>query len=120
MVVKANTHDGVYVRYEEYQKLEFMRDTFRKVMQDTADELGCNPDNEVILQAIDDLKNKVAELERQRDVLVDVLDSISVYGRDTLSGPCEEGIDRIKWYRDGVAIMTKRAQSKQWEVEHDA
>lgn len=51
-------------------ELEFLRDTACKVMQEFADELGCKPDNEVILQAIDDLKNKVAELEKRRDGLV--------------------------------------------------
>ncbi|MBI0431763.1 hypothetical protein WCT55_23230 [Pectobacterium parmentieri] len=40
-----------------------MNETAAKVMQEFADELGCRPDNEIILQAIDDLKSKVAELE---------------------------------------------------------
>lgn len=51
-------------------ELEFIRESSCKVMQEFADELGCKPDNEVILQAIDDLKSKVAELEKQRDGLV--------------------------------------------------
>lgn len=48
-------------------ELEFLRDTTCKVMQEFADELGCKPDNEVILQAIDDLKSKVALLELHKE-----------------------------------------------------
>ncbi|QHQ14533.1 hypothetical protein GMW39_00730 [Pectobacterium parmentieri] len=55
---------------KSYSELEFLNETAAKVMQEFADELGCRPDNEIILQAIDDLKNKIAELERQRDELV--------------------------------------------------
>ncbi|WP_233979609.1 hypothetical protein [Pectobacterium versatile] len=51
-------------------ELEFIRESSCEVMQEFADELGCKPDNEVILQAIDALKSKVAELEKQRDALV--------------------------------------------------
>ncbi|GKW21877.1 hypothetical protein PEC302107_36060 [Pectobacterium araliae] len=61
---------GEYVKYTDYAELEFLRETACKVMQEFADELGCRPDNEVILQAIDDLKSKVADLEKQRDGLV--------------------------------------------------
>ncbi|PWD66540.1 hypothetical protein [Pectobacterium parmentieri] len=55
---------------KSYSELEFLNETAAKVMREFADELGCRPDNEIILQAIDDLKSKVAELERQRDKLV--------------------------------------------------
>ncbi|RKO74394.1 hypothetical protein C5E04_18935 [Pectobacterium parmentieri] len=60
-----------YVELEKrIAELEFIRETSCKVMQEFADELGCKPDNEVILQAIDALKSKVAELEKRRDALV--------------------------------------------------
>ncbi|GLY59704.1 hypothetical protein Pcaca05_05620 [Pectobacterium carotovorum subsp. carotovorum] len=63
------------------------------------------------------LRAMMREVEIQRDALVDVLEAISVYGKDTLSGPIENHADKIKWYRDGVAVMAKRAQSKKWEKE---
>nr|WP_232487469.1 hypothetical protein [Pectobacterium parmentieri] len=52
---------------KSYSELKFLNETAVKVIGEFADELGCKPDNEVILQSIEDLKNKVAELERQRD-----------------------------------------------------
>ncbi|MBI0520403.1 hypothetical protein F6Q07_20080 [Pectobacterium parmentieri] len=50
---------------KSYSELEFLNETAAKVMQEFADELGCRPDNEIILQDIDDLKSKVAALEQK-------------------------------------------------------
>ncbi|RUR96444.1 hypothetical protein [Pectobacterium polaris] len=44
-------------------KLEFLRNTSSKVMQEFADELGCGKDNESILNAIVELKQQVIKLE---------------------------------------------------------
>lgn len=62
--------DKIIVDSGYLSELEFIRESSCDVMREFADELGCKPDNEGILQAIDDLKNKVAELEIQRDALV--------------------------------------------------
>jgi hypothetical protein len=43
--------------------------------------------------------------------LREALDSIRVYGSDTLSGPAQPVDDLRKWYRDGVREMRDRAQA---------
>ncbi|MEH0832344.1 hypothetical protein QM999_07455 [Pectobacterium cacticida] len=44
-------------------KLEFLRETACKVMQEMSDELGCDKDNEALMNAIVELKQRVEELE---------------------------------------------------------
>ena len=48
--------------------------------------------------------------ERERDALREALDSIAVYGDDTLSGPVSEAAYR-HWHRDGVRVMRDRARA---------
>ena len=62
------------------------------------------------------LDAQVRELTEQRDAalvenagLKDVLDGISIYGRDTLSGPANAVENLSQWYRKGVREMTSRA-----------
>ncbi|MDY4317423.1 hypothetical protein SOW02_21165 [Pectobacterium actinidiae] len=57
-MTSVNQSISTYVHH-----LEFLRETTCKVMQEMADELGCNKDNESILNAIVHLKQRIEELE---------------------------------------------------------
>lgn len=39
------------------------RETLIRVIEDLAEALGCEPDNEVMLEAVDDLKRRAGALE---------------------------------------------------------
>ena len=59
---------------------------------------------------LDAAEARATAAERERDALREALDSIAVYGDDTLSGPVSEAAYR-HWHRDGVRVMRDRARA---------
>ncbi len=53
----------------------------------------------------------IRELEDKLAKVMNTLDSIEVYGSDTLSGRTDGPAD-AKWYRDGVREMRNRARDQ--------
>ena len=62
------------------------------------------------IDLITSLEAQLLAAERERDALREALDSIAVYGDDTLSGPVSEAAYR-HWHRDGVRVMRDRARA---------
>jgi hypothetical protein len=51
------------------------------------------------------------QLAEQRAELIDALESVAVYGSDTLIGPSPGTPDDRAWQRDGVKVMVRRARA---------
>jgi hypothetical protein len=66
--------------------------------------------NEDHCRAVNTLSVEALELTRERDRLRDALESVEVYGSDTLSGR-SDGPNDAAWYREGVAVMRDRARA---------
>lgn len=68
-----------------------------------------------IRAALEPDPERLAKVEADLALAVDALDSIAIYGSDTLSGPSRSGPspepDDRKWQRDGVVEMVARAIS---------
>ncbi len=74
---------------------------------------GGNPSIPVnaCLEAMKMLDAPVHPVGESVERLVGILESIAIYGSDTLSGRVDGGPDDRKWQRDAVLEMTRRART---------